>query len=1498
VSLSQRRWRSAAILEDATHRPVNHVSPTAGVPPLLCLYRRRRTDHVAAALARLPSALERIVVSNEDEAVACPVIGVESGGDPAIAALCAAARAMPGRDLLLLDADTVLPDHALERLALAVAALPQADVWTTLGPHIADHDPRVDASLDPQATDRWSWLLSDRSLPETRQWSDRCSLWRAPTLARLSEGDGRPPPDLHIRLCDLLYVDTACATPLAGSSDPVPAVHAMRTRLRGRRGTPAAIGLDGRPVLLHVLHGWGGGAERFVRDLAASDQRFHHLVLCAAGDPGRLRHGERLELYCDLEAAPVRCWPLSSPILATALDSTEYREVLAALREDFAVSSVLVSSLIGHSLDALRTGLPTAVVCHDYYPLWPQLHADFGDAGRDFSPAAIAPLVDGIGDRFEFAERRGAWWTRLRSAYLQALQAANARLIAPTAGVRANQCRIAPELANQRWHVIEHGLAPWPSWAEPLACIPKHGRGPLRVVVTGRIRGGKGETLLAELIPDLPDDVELILLGAGAAGMRFFGSRRVHLQLDYRREELPQLLSDLHADIALLPSTVAETYSYMLSELRSLGMPVIATRLGSFAERVRNGVDGFLVPPDAKALRSLLADLSAERMALRQLQPAPAPPTVAAMAEAYAAVLEAADHVALRVQPGGLAATRSAHFESMQATLRLALEQDRARLARQQQELEKRADWANAQQRLAEQRTKWARNLETELTATRGHADELQALIEERTAWALRMHHELEGWQARHDETVTAAQRDVAEMARQRDEFERERNFILQSTSWRMTAPLRGIRRRVTALVTGLRFRIARITALGRRGRLSLRSRGLRGTLARLRREVRPDTLPANTFELPPEVSQETAIEGLQLALPDAPQASIVVPVYNHLEHTLTCLRALAMHPQRHSFEVIVVDDCSQDASGDLLPAIPGLRYQRNAENLGFIGACNAGAAAARGDFVVFLNNDTAVQPGWLDALLDTFAAHPDAGLVGAKLVYPDGRLQEAGGIVFSDGSGWNYGRFDDPAAPQYNFVREVDYCSGAAIALRRSLFESLGRFDTHYAPAYYEDTDLAMRVRGAGLRVLYQPASVVVHFEGISSGTDTATGVKAWQPINHGKFLQRWEQTLSAHAAPGSDIVLARQHRCRRHVLVIDATTPTPDQDSGSVRLVNLLRLLQQEGCAVTFFADNRAWIDGYSHALQQLGVEVLWHPFLANPVAWFAEHGRRFDLVLISRHYIASSYLGLVRMHAPQARLVFDTVDLHYLREQRAAELSGKDEDRRSAGETRRKELALIREADLTLVVSPVERDLLGVDAPGARVEVLSNVHEVFGCRRPFAERSDLMFVGGFQHPPNIDAAIWFVEAILPLVRATRPDIRVYLVGSRAPAEVLALGEHPGVVFHGFVEDLEPLLDSVRIAIAPLRYGAGVKGKINMSMSYGQPVVATGVAVEGMHLEGGIDVLVADSAEDFAAAVLRLYEDEALWLQLSANGLANVERHFSFDSARSAVRRMFEPA
>jgi glycosyltransferase involved in cell wall biosynthesis len=339
-------------------------------------------------------------------------------------------------------------------------------------------------------------------------------------------------------------------------------------------------------------------------------------------------------------------------------------------------------------------------------------------------------------------------------------------------------------------------------------------------------------------------------------------------------------------------------------------------------------------------------------------------------------------------------------------------------------------------------------------------------------------------------------------------------------------------------------------------------------------------------------------------------------------------------------------------------------------------------------------------------------------------------------------------------------------------------------------------------------------------------------------------------------------------------------------------------MRLLVDEGAHVVFVPANRSASPGYTEALQQLGVEC-WHaPSMPGIPAWLREHGPRFDVAMVSRHYVASEFLPLLRRHAPQARVLFDTVDLHYLRERRAAELHGDPAALRAAERTRALELRLIADADATLVVSEVERTLLATDAPGADVRVLSNLHEFVASSPPWDPRAGLLFVGGFRHPPNVDAVTWFVrEVFAPLIRPARPDLQFHCIGADVPAEVQALAAVEGVHIHGHVPDLQPWLDRCRVSVAPLRYGAGVKGKVNQAMAHGLPVVATPTAVEGMHLVDGDDVLVAADAETFARSVLGLHDDEALWTRIAANGRDNVARHFSMDAARDVVRALFLP-
>lgn len=718
------------------------------------------------------------------------------------------------------------------------------------------------------------------------------------------------------------------------------------------------------------------------------------------------------------------------------------------------------------------------------------------------------------------------------------------------------------------------------------------------------------------------------------------------------------------------------------------------------------------------------------------------------------------------------------------------------------------------------------------------------------------------------------------------------------STSWRMTAPLRvslHIAKRVVRGARGMRHKLHLLGPRLGTARQIAREQGIgelaRRVTAKLRARSRGPIRATARAGLEPRIAP--------LHIPSSPQprVSVVMPTYGQYTHAFSALKALTAPAQSIPMEVIVMDDCAPQPAQEALREVTGVHIVRNERNLGFLRNCNAGMALARGEFVLLLNDDAVVAPGCIEALLRIFDMHHDAGAAGAKLVYPDGTLQEAGGIIWRDASGWNDGRGGDPEAPEFNYVREADYCSAACLLVRRELLANLGGFDERYAPAYYEDTDLCFRIREAGFRVYYQPAAEAVHFEGVSHGTDLASGLKRHQVENQARFLERWQGVLARHRPNGLAPRLERDRGARRRVLFIEACMLTPDHDSGSLRTWRLMEIMQAMGTKVTFVAENLEHREPYTSQLQQAGVEVLYAPQVSSIRSLIEERGAEFDVIILARYYVAAPYIEAVRRFAPQALLVLDTVDLHFLRQRRLAALANDRALAQSAEAIQRQETACIAQCDVTWVVSEVERDLLAREVPRARVLVQTNVHDELGAVRPFAEREGILFVGGYRHPPNVDAAMYFAREIAPILAERLPGVKAYLAGSNAPRAVMEL-QGANVEVLGFVPDIEAWLDRCRLSISPLRYGAGVKGKVNHSMSRGVPVVATPASVEGMHLVEGEEVLVADDPHGFADAVVRSYTDEALWNRLSQGGMANVRRHFSRDVARRGLETLFTMA
>ncbi len=704
----------------------------------------------------------------------------------------------------------------------------------------------------------------------------------------------------------------------------------------------------------------------------------------------------------------------------------------------------------------------------------------------------------------------------------------------------------------------------------------------------------------------------------------------------------------------------------------------------------------------------------------------------------------------------------------------------------------------------------------------------------------------------------------------------------------------RNLNRRTEESVTWQAFQRARGRLYGALGETSLLARTLRLSLRLAGRVVIKKPKPAAKPDGHVDAADGAArVPEISLPEYENPKVSLIIPLYARADLTKACLESIRDNTTRVSYEVILVEDDADADTKRLLGGVRGARIVHNEQNLGYIRSVKRGASLARGSWLVLCNNDIEVTSGWLTAMLACAESAEDIGVVTPKYLYPDGSLNEAGGVIWQDGTGVNYGRGDRPEHFQYEYRRETDYGSAAALMVKADLWAELGGYDERYLPMYYEDTDLCFEARERGLRVLYEPAAVVVHVEGATAGNDIESGYKRYQEQNRSKFVAKWRHRLDSkqlRPAP-TNLRLAANRQRGRHVLIVDHRVPMWDRDAGSLRMLHIIKALLEDGVRVTFMPENLTPTQPYTRSLQKLGVEVLYGQLHVN--AELDTIGPRLDLAILSRPHTTSRWLDAVREYAPSATVAYDTVDLHWLREARRGDLGSSPGKlgvsngalksiTPKAAALRHLELAMIKATDVTIVVSDCEREQVEQDVPGARVIVIPTVHDVEPYVPPPEDREGILFVGGFEHPPNIEAAVSLVKEVMPAVWRELGDVPVTIVGSEPPPQVAALAS-PLVDVTGWVEDLKPLFESSRLMVAPLHYGAGVKGKITQSLAAGLPVVTTPIGAEG--LDGGADesMLVGESSQELAADTVRVYRDDELWRGLSRAGQALIEEQCS---------------
>lgn len=610
---------------------------------------------------------------------------------------------------------------------------------------------------------------------------------------------------------------------------------------------------------------------------------------------------------------------------------------------------------------------------------------------------------------------------------------------------------------------------------------------------------------------------------------------------------------------------------------------------------------------------------------------------------------------------------------------------------------------------------------------------------------------------------------------------------------------------------------------------------------------------------------------------------SIIIPVYNKWDHTQLCLNSIYKNTDNINYEIIIADDMSTDKTKQISKYFGNIKVIRDGHNRGFVKNCNNAADHATGKYLLFLNNDTTAQKGWLAHLIALIESQENIGMVGGKLVHPDGTLQEAGSIIFNDGSCYGYGRGDDPNNPEYSYVREVHYCSGACILVKRNLFNLAGKFDKQFAPAYYEEVDLTMKIRELGYKVMYQPLTVVNHYEFGSSSSKRAAEL---QKQNKVKFQKKWAKKIKNYQPPHiKNALLGRNFNDKKpRLLIIDDRIPAPELGSGLPRTFSILECLKESGVNVTFFPlSNSKKTEPCTKNLQQKGIEVMYDTAKKKLdfKKFYLERKNFYDAIWISRPHNMEKLYNIIKSINPNQKIIYDVEAIFSKREILKMELDGIHLSEAEKDTMLKNEIELMKKADFLITVSKNDKEVIQkyVEKP---IVVLSHYVEINKTENPFENRKDILFVGGFlsSPSPNEDAILYFVKNIFPTVHKEL-KAKLWIVGTNNAEKILNLSSEK-IIVTGQVKDLSRLYNEKKVFIIPTRYAAGIPLKAIEAMSYGLPIIATPLIADQLNMNEN-RMLIGKDPKEFSQKVIELYQNENLWTNLRNNGLDQVKRQYN---------------